>query len=83
MTNLTIAMPAALRQWIDARVAEGRYANAADYVRDLIRRDLDAGLGDADEVRASLIEGLDSGILSDSPEAIVEAIIAERPDQAA
>jgi antitoxin ParD1/3/4 len=28
-----------MREWIDAQVRGGEYANASDYVRDLIRHD--------------------------------------------
>lgn len=39
MATLNISMPDAMREWIDARVQSGEYANASDYMRDLIRHD--------------------------------------------
>ncbi len=42
---LTIDFPPDLRAWIDYRLAEGRYIDAGEYLRDLIRRDMDGLLG--------------------------------------
>lgn len=39
MATLNISMPDSMREWIDAQVAADRYANASDYIRDLVRRD--------------------------------------------
>ena len=78
MSQLNVSMPPTLRQWIEGRVAEGRYSSASDYVRDLVRRDQDAALAEADHLRAALADGLASGLLADSPTAILESIVAER-----
>jgi antitoxin ParD1/3/4 len=40
MATLNISMPDTMREWIDAQVRAGEYANASDYIRDLIRHDL-------------------------------------------
>lgn len=34
-----IRLPDAMKRWVEARAEDGRYSNASDYVRDLIRRD--------------------------------------------
>lgn len=39
MATLNVSLPEAMRFWIDAQVSSGAYANASDYVRDLIRHD--------------------------------------------
>ena len=39
MATLNISMPDAMRNWIDGQVRSGKYANASDYMRDLIRHD--------------------------------------------
>ena len=38
-TTMNISLPEAMRAWVDARVQTGEFANASDYVRDLIRHD--------------------------------------------
>lgn len=36
---MNISLPDLMKEWVEARAATGRYANASDYMRDLIRRD--------------------------------------------
>lgn len=50
-------MPDAMRAWIDAQVEAGEYANASDYIRDLIRHNQ----RERDALRLALIEGEKSG----------------------
>jgi antitoxin ParD1/3/4 len=51
-------MPKAMREWIDSQIKAGEYANASDYIRDLIRHDQ----RQRDAVRLALIEGEKSGV---------------------
>lgn len=39
MTSLNISLPEPLRDWIEAQIKRGRYGNASEYLRELIRRD--------------------------------------------
>ena len=55
-------MPDAMRAWIDAQVEAGEYANASDYIRDLIRHNQ----RERDALRLALIEGEKSGTSSRS-----------------
>ncbi len=57
MATLNVSLPDAMREWIDAQVESGEYANASDYIRDLIRHDQ----RERDAVRLALIEGEKSG----------------------
>jgi antitoxin ParD1/3/4 len=57
MATLNISLPDAMREWIDSQVASGVYANASDYIRDLIRHDQRG----REAVRLALIEGEKSG----------------------
>ena len=57
MATLNISMPDAMREWIDAQVAGGDYANASDYIRDLIRHDQ----RERDAIRLALIAGEAAG----------------------
>ena len=57
MATLNVSLPDAMREWIDAQVEAGEYANASDYIRDLIRHDQ----RERDAVRLALIEGEKSG----------------------
>ena len=57
MATLNISMPDAMREWIDAQVDGGEYANASDYIRDLIRHDQ----RERDALRLALVAGEKSG----------------------
>ena len=41
MATMNISLPQALKDWVEAQADAGLYANASDYVRDLIRRDVE------------------------------------------
>ena len=58
MATLNISMPDTMREWIDAQIEAGEYANASDYIRDLIRHDQ----RERDRLRLILIEGEKSGL---------------------
>ncbi|WP_295528371.1 type II toxin-antitoxin system ParD family antitoxin [Novosphingobium sp. Chol11] len=77
MTDLSFSLPSALQNWIEQQIALGHYADAGDYLRDLIRRHR-AEAEDVARVRALIEEGEASGYLDAEPEAIIEEIIAER-----
>ncbi len=36
---MNISLPDQMKSWVEAQSVDGRYSNASDYVRDLIRRD--------------------------------------------
>lgn len=57
MATLNISIPKAMCEWIDSQVKAGEYANAGDYIRDLIRHDQ----RQRDTLRLALIEGEKSG----------------------
>ena len=48
-------------QWVEAQAETGRYSNASDYVRDLIRRDQEREAWHA-ELQAAVDVGVASGI---------------------
>lgn len=39
MATMNVSLPAPMKDWVEGKTADGRYANASDYVRDLIRKD--------------------------------------------
>jgi antitoxin ParD1/3/4 len=80
MTELTISVPPALKQWIDERVAQGLYYDANDYVRDLLRRDQERASEDNAWLKAMVEEGLASGIVDAEPEDVLKEIMARIPN---
>lgn len=81
MTELSITMPPALQSWLETRLAEGRYADAGDYLRDLVRRDQEHAQEDVAWVKAAIAEGLASGVVDKEPEDVIEEIIARYPPE--
>jgi antitoxin ParD1/3/4 len=39
MATMNVSLPDQMKEWVEAQAENGRYSNASDYVRDLIRRD--------------------------------------------
>ena len=61
MATMNVSLPDKMKQWVEDQVQTGRYGNASDYVRDLVRRDQERA--DArDEFERLVEEGIASGV---------------------
>ncbi|MCP3056366.1 type II toxin-antitoxin system ParD family antitoxin [Aurantimonas marianensis] len=69
MATMNVSLPDRMKAWVEAQAEAGRYSNASDYVRDLIRRDQDRA-GKIAHMQALVTEGLESGISSRSMDEI-------------
>ncbi|MBW9052288.1 MULTISPECIES: type II toxin-antitoxin system ParD family antitoxin [Rhizobium] len=75
MATMNVSLPDPMKDWVEAQAKTGRYSNASDYVRDLIRRD---------QVRSDKIaamqrfvdDGLKSGVGSRSKDELFAAAVA-------
>lgn len=61
MATMNVSLPDPMKQWVEAQARSGRYSNASDYVRDLIRRDQDRAAKIA-RLQTLIDEGLESGV---------------------
>lgn len=61
MATMNISLPTPMKDWVNARTEGGRYANASDYVRDLIRKDQERNDKIA-HMQKLIDEGLASGL---------------------
>ena len=61
MATMNVSLPDDMKTWVETRTDDGRYANASDYVRDLIRRDRDRQRS-IDEFHALVNQGFASEI---------------------
>lgn len=61
MATMNISLPDKMKQWVEEQVATGRYANASDLIRDLIREDQDRAMV-ISELQAMIDEADASGI---------------------
>lgn len=58
---MNVSLPAPMKDWVEGQAQTGRYSNASDYVRDLIRRDQERAEKIA-HLRHLVDEGRASGI---------------------
>ena len=64
MATMNVSVPDPRKHWVEAQACTGRYSNASDYVRDLIRRDQERAAQHA-QLQAAITEGLESGVADD------------------
>lgn len=72
MATMNVSLPDPMKDWVEAQASSGRYSNASDYVRDLIRRDQER-CGKIAHMQMLVTEGLESGISGQSMEDILKA----------
>jgi len=77
MATMNVSLPDPMKAWVESQTQDGRYSNASDYVRDLIRRDQDRQKAVA-ELQQLVDEGLASG---PAARLDVEAFLARKRDQ--
>ncbi len=61
MATMNVSLPDAMKEWVEAQARGGRYSNASDYVRDLVRRDQERAQKIL-ELQALISEGIESGV---------------------
>ncbi len=72
MATMNVSLPDPMKGWVEAQARTGRYSNASDYVRDLIRRDQERAASH-EEMQRLIAEGIESGISTRSMEDILRA----------
>jgi len=76
VATMNISLPDPMKDWVERQSKGGRYSNASDYVRDLIRRDQER----AEKIvrmQSLVTEGLESGIGDRSMAELREAARAQ------
>ncbi len=43
MATMNISLPDRMKEWVEAQVATGKFGNASDFIRNLIRKELEKG----------------------------------------
>lgn len=61
MATMNVSLPDDMKNWVEDQTQTGRYSNASDYVRDLIRKDQDR-VEKIAQMQMAINEGLESGI---------------------
>jgi antitoxin ParD1/3/4 len=63
MATMNVSLPQPIKAWVEQQVNAGRYGNASDYARDLIRKDRER-----QEAVALLQRAITAGVESGPPE---------------
>lgn len=71
MATMNVSLPDAMKDWVEVQTRSGRYSNASDYVRDLIRRDQERS-GKIAHMQASVTEALNSGVSGKSMDKVLK-----------
>ncbi|MGP4665531.1 type II toxin-antitoxin system ParD family antitoxin [Agrobacterium pusense] len=72
MVTMNISLPGRMKEWVEAQSKTGRYSNASDYVRDLIRKDQERS------EKIAAMQGLvDEGLQAPSGHRSEDALFAE------
>jgi antitoxin ParD1/3/4 len=69
---MNISIPDPMKDWVQAQVETGAYANSSDYVRDLIRKDQE-NRNKLHILQKAITEGLESGTSAKSFDDIISA----------
>ena len=73
MATMNVSLPDPMKEWVELQTQTGRYSNASDYVRDLIRRDQERKDKIA-HMQALVDEALESGVSENSMEEILRHV---------
>lgn len=60
MATMNVSLPDLMKTWVEQQTTTGRFSNASDYVRDLIRRDQEQSAKIA-QLQHMVTEGISSG----------------------
>jgi antitoxin ParD1/3/4 len=60
MATMNVSLPEQMKAWVESQAGGGLYANASDYIRDLIRKDQQRKEAIA-ALQTAIAEGLESG----------------------
>lgn len=76
MATMNVSLPDAMKDWVEEKVGSGQYANASDYVRDLIRMDQKRAAAQAEFDRL-VEEGINSPRVKMTADELVDHVMAK------
>lgn len=71
MATMNVSLPDPMKNWVEEQTQNGKYGNASDYVRDLIRKDQDRKEKML-QFQKLLDEGMKSGVSTRTMEDILK-----------
>ena len=79
MATMNVSLPDSMKDWVEAQARSGRYGNASDYVRDLIRHD-QARQEKIANMQSLVDEALESGLSENTVGDILKQVRAVNQD---
>lgn len=76
MATMSVSLPDKMKHWVERQAETGRFSNASDYVRDLIRRDQERE-AEIRALQALIDEGLESGVSELTVDQIRDEVLQE------
>lgn len=76
MATMNVSLPDQMKSWVEQQTTTGRFSNASDYVRDLIRRDQEQAIKIA-RLQQLVNEGIASGPGTLTMQQIEQAALAK------
>jgi antitoxin ParD1/3/4 len=74
MATMNVSLPDPMKAWVEEQARGGKYGNASDYVRDLIRKDQERQ-DNIMQFQKLINDGLESGL---STRTVEELLVAAR-----
>ena len=68
---MNVSLPDPMKDWVQDQIESGKFSNASDYVRDLIRQDQDR-LEKLKALQEAITQGLESGVSDKSMNEILK-----------
>lgn len=69
MSTMNISLPKSLKSFVDEQVTRGGYGSSSEYIRSLIRKDLDR-----QRPRALLLEGAESPPMAEADDSYFDSL---------
>jgi len=79
MATMNVSLPDPMKAWVEDQAKGGKYGNASDYVRDLIRKDQDRQHKIA-QFQKLVSDGLESGVSQRTMEQLLREARAQIGD---
>lgn len=76
MATMNVSLPDKMKDWVERQAETGRFSNASDYVRDLIRRDQERE-AEIRALQALIDEGPESGVSELTVDQIRDEVLQE------
>jgi antitoxin ParD1/3/4 len=82
MATVSVSLPKKLKEFAEQQVADGKYSDVSDYLRDVVRKDQQRRAAVA-EIQAALDEGEASGFVPFDPDEFLKHLLTLEPRDAA